>query len=588
MADVADPIVRPGQMTVKQAAEYARVDNMVHIADRRDAVAQRRQDPSTQIALRNYAVRNGFVPLPEDCRRFRHEVMLLAFTGPGHARPCNPDVGVILMGAFGTDAESPDMALRTARQFATSTIAPNFPGADIRAVPMDKWTPLAATPQLAADEAHCVAHMDANMEAYYSLLQGNQAKFKRRVEDSVKALEQQEREAARVLQDAQEALQTARREDTPNRAAKLAGLQATLTKWRGTEGLAFKEACHKLRKRVKRLKRTQEALETRLRAAETDLDVRRASDAGEEGRYWRYPVPPEDAEELEERVTELGSRLDDMRKALAKDTEELETKAAERTETENALQSQINTLATLDVAAAERQLKLAEERHAAIRERALKAAVHDKVEAAATDRLTKAAREAKLEEERIATLGLPVDADKKKKVSARLEAQRQRVAAANADKQVLAPFPSHLLPRRQSCAAVCFLPDCTGKGDSVGEPMVRILKTYETKEEAERDVQDNLCKFIVDFDIDVVDMGEWLFPAAVDYDRIEKFQFRDVQQQEIMQSRRREKKRVRDYDTLCAQEGLPATELFLKEAEEGISMEEYHRQTQIQGTVEQF
>ena len=577
-------------MTLKQAAEYARVENMEHIADRREAHMERLRDPSTQIALRNYAVRNGFVPLPDDCRRFRHEVMLLAFTGPGYSRPCNPDTGVILIGAFGTDGDAPDMALASARAFVQSTIAPNFAGADIRAVPMDKWTLLAPNAEAAADEAQCIARMDANMEAYYSVLQGNQAKFKRRVEDSVKALEQQEREAARALQDAREALETARREDTGNREAKLEGLRAKLTKWRGTDGLATKEACRKLRKRVKRLKRAEEALKTRLEAAEMDLEVRRVADEGIEGRYPNYPVPQQSAEELEENVTELQSHLNDTQKALAKEENELDTKDAEHKETEDALQSQINTLATLDVAAAERQLTYAQERHAAIRERALKAAVHDKVESAAKDRLTKAAREAKMEEERIVTLGLPVDEGKRKRVSTRLEAQRQRVAAANADKPVLPPFPSHFMPRRQSCAAVCFLPDCisgTDTGD-VGQPMLRILKTYETKEEAERDVQDNLCKFIVDFDIDVVDMGEWLFPGAVDYDKIEKFQFRDVQQQEIMQSRRREKKRVRDYDTLCAQEGLPATELFLKEAEEGISLEEYERQTQLQGTVEQF
>jgi hypothetical protein len=81
-------------------------------------------------------------------------------------------------------------------------------------------------------------------------------------------------------------------------------------------------------------------------------------------------------------------------------------------------------------------------------------------------------------------------------------------------------------------------------------------------------------------------MGEWLFPGVVDYDKIEQFQFRDEQQQEIMQSRRREKKKVRDYETLCQQEDLPSTELFIKEAQEGISMEEYYKQSQIQGTVD--
>jgi hypothetical protein len=586
------------QMTAEQAAEYARVANLEEIAQRRDAVAARAAgidgsaSKGTRLALRNYANANGFAPLPADCRTAEHEVMLLAFTGPGYTRPCHPDPGIALLGAF--SGATPEAATEAARHFAQATLAPAF-GADIRAVPVDKWTLLASTPEAAADAAYCIARMDANMGRYYGVLQGNQAKFRERVEKSVKALEQQAAEAARQLADAREELAAAVREDTPARAAKLASLRAQLEGYKAREGAALLEECRLLGKRGKRARRAVAALEAKVTAAQADLEARRAADAlaagttGDSGdsKDPDYPVPPEDAETLEERLAEARSYLAVAAAAVKRTTEDAAAKRAQHTETVDALQRQISHLASLDVARARAAVEVVEARHRDIRDRALFAAIRERVDPSA--RLPAKVREAKVEGDRVATLGLPVDKGRQAKVSARHAARRARVQDENSSRATLPPLPGHLLPRRQLYAAVCFLPDCdpaVAKGHAPGEPMVRVLKTYDDKAAAQADVAGSLSKHILDFHIDVVDMGEWLFPGAVDYDAIEEFQFRDTQQQEVMASRRRERKKVRNYETLCAQGEVPASELFLREAEEGISLEEYQRQTTMQGTVE--
>jgi len=582
---------------------------MQEINTRRDAVQARRdgETPEGQrIALRNYNIQSGFNPLPPDHRRFKHEFMLLAFTGPGYTKPCNPDVGVILMGAFGSDTEGPqgeEMALRMARQFAVTTIAPNFQGVDIRAVPMDKWTLIAKDAPTAANVDYCIRRMDDNMAHYYTILKNNQSKFKRRVEETVKSLEQQLAAAERGLKEARDNLEAARREDTPDRTSKIEALKKRLAEFRAGEGVAMKQRCEALRKKIKRNGKAIKQLSIRHKAAEIDLKYRKQTDEYENSKgnqnalnlhFTNKPekpayVPPESAEDLEERLTEVKSYLDDAKAAETKLKAELEMESAKLTEVADSLQRQIVQLEGLSVAACEREVAICEDRHTHIKELTLRASVKDKINECHDSRIPMKAKEKKLEEQRIATMGLPVNQDKQKKVSARLEARRARIMEEKKDWQLLSPFPTYFLPRRQGCAAVCFLADCNpdvAKGVVQGEPMVRILKTYENKEEAEKDVEENLSKYITDFDIDVVDMGEWLFPEAVDYDKIEKFQFRDVQQQEVMQSRRRERKKVRDYETLCQQENLPSSELFLKEAEEGISMEEYAKQSQMQGTVE--
>lgn len=490
-------------MSAEQAAEYARVQNLEEIANRREAVKGQQESGGRRLALRNYDVQNGFTALPDECKRFKHELMLLAFTGPGYTKPCNPHAGVILMGSFGTDSDNQEEAFKQAQTFAVQTLAPAFRGADIRAVPMDKWTLIAKDAEHAANEQYCWSKMDDNMEAYYTVLKGNQKSFKRRVEESVKAIEQELQNAERELADAREKLDIAKREDTPQGKAKI----------------------QKLEQQLKDFKKTGRAT----------------------------------------------------------------TEPEEYKETVEALERQLSYHTSLVVSQCERNVKMWEKRHQDIRDRKIKAALKDKIQEQEQARMTHKSREAKQEHEKVAVMGLPVDEAKRKKVSAKLEAQRAKVLQEHSDWETLPAFPSHVLPRSQGFAAVCFLPDCTpgaAKGKVLGEPMVRILKTYRDRQLAEEDVQQNLSKYILDFDIDVVDMGEWLFPGVVDYDKIEQFQFRDEQQQEIMESRRREKKKVRDYETLCQQENLPSTELFIKEAQEGISMEEYYKQSQIQGTVD--
>lgn len=207
-----------------------------------------------------------------------------------------------------------------------------------------------------------------------------------------------------------------------------------------------------------------------------------------------------------------------------------------------------------------------------------------KLEAA---RVPKAVKEHCSGQEQMEVLGLG-DRSKQNKVSVRQKLRREQVKERNKDAALMMPFPGHLLRRNQVCAAVCFLNDVrpeARKGKDDKQPMFRVLRVYESRESAEKDVEVNLSKFIADFDIHIVDMAEWLFPEDVDFDKQENFKYRDKEQDRIMQRRLESKREVRDHELLRQEQGAAPTELFLKQAEEGISPDEYYKQTMIEGTV---
>src|SRR5690606_11261603 len=99
---------------------------------------------------------------------------------------------------------------------------------------------------------------------------------------------------------------------------------------------------------------------------------------------------------------------------------------------------------------------------------------------------------------------------KQQKISKRQQLQQQKVMQDNADSSLVFNFPSDLLFKSQSFAAVAFLPDVdrdAQKGKKLKQPMFRVLKIYPDFETAKKDVDENLAHNVVDFHIDIVDMG---------------------------------------------------------------------------------
>lgn len=204
-------------------------------------------------------------------------------------------------------------------------------------------------------------------------------------------------------------------------------------------------------------------------------------------------------------------------------------------------------------------------------------------------RLGKAVKEKVTGEQQMKLLGLA--ADKEKDVSARKEMVRKQVRDKAKGMPRAWPVPSDVVRRSQVCAAVCFLEDmrkAARKGRITPEPMIRVLRVYPSVEAARKDVDENLSDAIVDFDIDIVDLGEWLFPWDVDYDKIESFRYRDDEQDKIMQRRLISKQEVKRHERQCAEMGESAQELFLKSAEDAavtLPPEEYLNAHKIPGTV---
>ena len=213
--------------------------------------------------------------------------------------------------------------------------------------------------------------------------------------------------------------------------------------------------------------------------------------------------------------------------------------------------------------------------------------LNSKLKEAQTARLPVAVKKKVDGDAQLELLGL--NKHKDTKVSARESMRRNQVRTMHGDKDLVPPYPNELIPRRQSVAAVCFMRDMRPEAHKCKvdkEPMFRILQTYESTVEAQAHVKEHLAPYMADFDVDVVSMGEWLFPEDLGdkEDGIETV-FRDKTQNEIMQRRKEEKKQVSKYEKACQEQGVEPSELFLKQAEEGITMEELYEQMTIKGDV---
>lgn len=522
-----------------QLREVARVDNMEQIDARRQATKDKR------INMRDYTQEVGFTPLPAALRDAQHTVVLLAVTGPGYTRPACPYTGVCLMAAFSDDTDGTDAA-RTATAFAKRRIAPAFDGADIRAVPLDRWFLIAATPERMADEAYCMAAMQANMDRYYAQLRANQRHFVAKVEDVTDTREHQLALARKEAADLEADLAAAIR-DAAADAAEIARLEAQLQAMRASRADGAKKNAKRKHKR---------ALEELRAAAEPDAAEVRRHEAALEDLDTAVKASQEE-------IAAVAMMADTLR---AKNPEALRARLAAAQARADALAAELDEPET--------------------RRRLLERKAEAKRKAAEAARMAKAALQARTGAEQLDLMGTAAKEPGLK--SARAAMQRSLVRQACRGREALLPFPQEVIPRSQRVANVCWLEDTSKEaraGRRDAEPMMRVLRLYDSAEAAKKDAEENLSRYIGDFDIQAVDVGEWLFPDDVDYDQQEDFKYRDAEQNRIMQSRKREKKKVRNYEQLCAEAGVAVDEVFVREAEEGLSADDYYRQMQIQGSV---
>lgn len=526
----------------QQLREVARVDNLAQMNQRRKDVTAKEK----RIHMRDYNQEVGFKPLPSSLRDHKHCHVLLAVTGPGYTRPACPYTGVCLMAAFGDDGDGSD-AQRTATAYAQRRIAPAFNGADIRAVPLDKWFVITATPDRMGDEAYCMAAMQANMDRYYEQLRANQRHFVAKVEDITDTREHQldraEKEVAQLQADLEAAIR-----DADADASEIARLEKQLAAMRAHKDVGKKNARRKHKRALRELEGATD---------ETAVAARK---------------------QHEDALDALGDTVKSSQ------------------EERNAVAQMIDTLRAKDPARIQERLDEARARAAKLeaelsdfetRRKLLQRKLDAKLKAGEAKRLGEEKLKKRSGEEQMALMGTASGKGPAVK-SARAAMRRQLVRHECRDLEAMLPFPAEVVPRGQRYANLCWLPDTSkearsGKKDA--EPMVRVLRFYDSVEAAERDAEENLSRHIGDFDIQTVDVGEWLFPDDVDYDQQDNFKYRDAEQNKVMQSRKREKKKVRNYTQLCEEAGVAVDEVFIKEAEEGLSPEDYYKQHQIQGEV---
>jgi hypothetical protein len=86
------------------------------------------------------------------------------------------------------------------------------------------------------------------------------------------------------------------------------------------------------------------------------------------------------------------------------------------------------------------------------------------------------------------------------------------------------------------------------------EPLFRIYATFPSKKTATAYIKEELSVHVGNYDLDVVDMYEWLYPQAIDPDEIVE-EYRNPEINSIMQHAKEEKKTTKQFRQRCSQLG---------------------------------
>ena len=165
---------------------------------------------------------------------------------------------------------------------------------------------------------------------------------------------------------------------------------------------------------------------------------------------------------------------------------------------------------------------------------------------------------------------------RKKKLSSRLRALRAKAKGSGNPRQderlndVSTPgtsdVPTHLLRRKQDYVAVSWMRDITkvvNQGSDDPEPCCIVWRVFATYDMATEWVRGMGSRYIRDYDLEIVDNYEWLFPEDVDRDKIQEA-YRNPEQNRIMLQRKAEADKVVEFEQWCKEKNLPvpATEVL--------------------------
>ena len=134
--------------------------------------------------------------------------------------------------------------------------------------------------------------------------------------------------------------------------------------------------------------------------------------------------------------------------------------------------------------------------------------------------------------------------------------------AEEEERHIAPPFSRSAQRRGQNWAVVSFLCDNTAEvieRNGNPEPLIRVHGLFEDADEAKEWRDEHLKDRVKYYDIDIVMVGEWLFPEDIDLEKL-KEEYRNSEQQSIMQQRKEKKKELKAYEQYCKDEGIETNE----------------------------
>lgn len=118
--------------------------------------------------------------------------------------------------------------------------------------------------------------------------------------------------------------------------------------------------------------------------------------------------------------------------------------------------------------------------------------------------------------------------------------------------------------RMQRFAVVSILGDVEEADQDLKQPGVCIYEVFDSEAEAKTYVREVLGKRVLNYNLDVVALYEWLFPTNVDLNQVEE-EYRVSELTEIMNHRKKEGQNVEAFRQLCAERGEVAPEIVIGE-----------------------
>ena len=153
----------------------------------------------------------------------------------------------------------------------------------------------------------------------------------------------------------------------------------------------------------------------------------------------------------------------------------------------------------------------------------------------------------------------------KKEREARLKAETGSDETDPPKKNNVGDIPHKYMSMNQRYAVISVLRDteqAVRLGRKFPEPLVRVYATYSSKKQAMDFIRETLSPHVGEYDLDVVDTYQWLYPQSVESEDLAE-EFRDPEINNIMQHAKLEKKTTRDFRKRCAETGKQADMAYI-------------------------